>query len=679
MSSRHTTAAPAGRARILLAAPLLASGLTAVGLAPPAAAAARADLTVTSVSAPGSATPGGTLALQAVVKNVGRRDATTTTTRFVLSRDQARGRSDTSLGTARTRSLDPRSQRTVRISATLPATQATGRWYVIACADDTRRVRESREGNNCRASAALTLAVPEVPTFPLEPDPLAVGASTLEPQNRRTATAGLEGPTTITATATDGTTYTLRVPPTALLSEERITLTPVAGVAGLPLADGLRAAVEIEPHGLMLQEPATLVIDSPDLGPIAQQTPFVFHEAGADLHAYPVAAPGAGDDEDVVRLELSHFSTAGVGSGTSADRSNLATHPPARSSSQLASALAEMTRSERASQEAGNPPDPAVGQQQVAALEAYATDVVTPRLDAATGNPDLAPGAVAEAVAVARQIALLDADNPVAFATLQKVAALLESLITPYDQRCQQHDIRAIALLIGLARQLALLTGDESDSATRAFDAALRCARYEVELDSTVDHTRNFSSGGSTNTLNAHIRMQSTTVVPALASGVSALDYTDASLHQRQEGDDAFVDDALVSTRAGSITADILERANPIDPGPGGTPAPPIPLVRLLPGLGAEGAAHPPTERLRRTTSLPGYEPTEYDTTFWMDSVVGFSDFFPLRIEEDLEPQPGSAVLLEKTRDGSFGSVGSVTGLLTEHRVVKVTHTPQGG
>lgn len=679
MHAHHRTRPPAPL-RVLLTALLLASGLTAAGVASPAAAAARADLTVAAVTAPATATAGGRVALRAVVRNAGRRDARATTTRFAWSRDRTWGRTDTTLGQVRTRAVARRDRRTVRLTASLPAS-ASGRGYVVVCADAKRTLRESREANNCRASDAVQVGSPSAtPTFPLDPDPLAVGGSTLQTARRVTATAGTEAPTTITATANDGTTYTLTIPPTALLSEERITMTPVAAVAGLPLSEGLRAAVQLEPHGLMLQTPATLVIDSPDLGALERQTPFVFHEGGEDLHAHPVAAPRAADDQDVVRLQLSHFSTAGVGSGTPADRSNLAAHPPARPSSQLSSSIAELTRAERASQEAGNPPNPNVTQQAVATLEAYLDQVVSPRLDAATGNPELAPGAIAEAIAVARQIALLgDEDNPRAAAILQKVVRLLESLIATYDTRCQQHDITAIAQLVGLARQLALLAGDESAGATRAFDAALRCARYKVELDSTVDHTRNFSAGNSTNTLNAHVRMQSTTNVPALASGVGALEHTEASLHQRQEGDGAWVDDALVSTSPGSITVDVLERANPIDPGPGGTPALPVPYVRLLPGVGAGGATHEPTERLRRTTSLPGYEPTETDVTFWMDSVLGFSEFFPLRFEEDLEPKAGEAVLLEKTRDGSFGSVSSVTGLLTEHRVVTVTHTPQAG
>lgn len=664
---------------------LLAAALPALlllgPLQGPATAGPLPDLRVKRVSADASTVAqGGQLSVKDTTANTGRVKAGRSKTRYHLSRDRSYSRKDRALGIRKVPALKPDGKNTGSQTVVVPAATPTGQWYVLACADAKQQVKESKEGNNCRATSdPVTVTEPtSTVTFPMEPDPLTVGPSTLEVENQVTATAGTDAPTTITATGSDGTTYTLHVPPTALLSEEEITLTPVAAVADLPLADGLRAAVQLEPHGLMLQEPATLVIDSPDLGALSAQTPFVFHDDGEDLHPYPVESPAGSDDADVVRLNLTHFSTAGVGAATTADRSSLASHPPARTSSQLAAANAELTRAERESVESGNPPDPAVGQQMITNLEAYATQVVIPQMDAAAGNPDLAPGAISEAIAVARQIALLgDEDNPVAAQLMQKALQLLESLIDPLDQRCQQHDIRAIGLLVGLARQLALLGGAESPAAARAWDAALRCAQYEVTFDSTMDYTRNYTNDGWTVTNDDHLRLQSTTQVAALSPGVSVLDYTEASVSHRQEGDGAWLENHLVSTQPGSINVDVLARANPRDPGPGGTPAPPMPFVRLLPGIGAEGVAQPPTEHIELTSSLG--EPSEYDTTYWMNQVIAFSEFYPLGYEEDLEPQPGNAVLLEKTHDNTFGSVTAMTGYLTEHRVVKVTHTPEAG
>ena len=65
----------------------------------------------------------------------------------------------------------------------------------------------------------------------------------------------------ITATAADGTRFTLVVPPQALLSEVEIKMTPVAQVGLFPLSGDLVAAVQLEPEGLLLWEPASLTIE----------------------------------------------------------------------------------------------------------------------------------------------------------------------------------------------------------------------------------------------------------------------------------------------------------------------------------------------------------------------------------------------------------------------------------
>ena len=74
-----------------------------------------------------------------------------------------------------------------------------------------------------------------------------------------TATIGAEGGT-LSATAADGTTYELVIPPDALDFNETISMTPIRAVEGLPLSGGLAGAVTLEPAGIIFYEPATLII-----------------------------------------------------------------------------------------------------------------------------------------------------------------------------------------------------------------------------------------------------------------------------------------------------------------------------------------------------------------------------------------------------------------------------------
>ena len=56
--------------------------------------------------------------------------------------------------------------RTVRIAAAVPAGLAAGSHPVRVCADATKRVRERREGNNCRRVGTLTVPVDSTPVGP---------------------------------------------------------------------------------------------------------------------------------------------------------------------------------------------------------------------------------------------------------------------------------------------------------------------------------------------------------------------------------------------------------------------------------------------------------------------------------------------------------------------------------
>ena len=69
------------------------------------------------------------------------------------------------------RRLKPRQRSRATVVEQIPRTIALGRWVVLACADDTLRVREGFERNNCRSSRALTISGPAVPPPPPPPSP----------------------------------------------------------------------------------------------------------------------------------------------------------------------------------------------------------------------------------------------------------------------------------------------------------------------------------------------------------------------------------------------------------------------------------------------------------------------------------------------------------------------------
>jgi hypothetical protein len=113
------------------------------------------DLRTTRVSDPSaSATVGDNFKVSVQVGNVGRGVAGRSIARVYLSRDGAKSASDIRL-TAKLRfgRLGPSKKSTASGTVTVPAAAAPATYFLVACADDAREVRESREKNNCRGSA----------------------------------------------------------------------------------------------------------------------------------------------------------------------------------------------------------------------------------------------------------------------------------------------------------------------------------------------------------------------------------------------------------------------------------------------------------------------------------------------------------------------------------------------
>jgi subtilisin family serine protease len=140
------------------------------------------DLVESGVSVvPAAAAPGTKLTVSAAIQNLGPPGAGSSTTRFWLSSDTTKGVGDVLLsGTQAVAALLPAPPLISSIIVTVPTSTVPGTYYVLACADDTSKVTESQEANNCAAATSTTLiAKPNLVTSSVSnpPSPVATGAS----------------------------------------------------------------------------------------------------------------------------------------------------------------------------------------------------------------------------------------------------------------------------------------------------------------------------------------------------------------------------------------------------------------------------------------------------------------------------------------------------------------------
>jgi hypothetical protein len=138
------------------------SVLLGLALAAGAASAAKPDLLATAVSSKTSATAGGKLPATVTVRNRGSR-AGSSLTGFSLSKDRVPGRDIALNGRARTDDLKPNQSSRSNLSTGVPGSVSAGTYFVIACSDAGRRIRESSEKNNCKASRSTVRVTPAGP------------------------------------------------------------------------------------------------------------------------------------------------------------------------------------------------------------------------------------------------------------------------------------------------------------------------------------------------------------------------------------------------------------------------------------------------------------------------------------------------------------------------------------
>jgi hypothetical protein len=315
---------------------------------------------------------------------------------------------------------------------------------------------------------------------------------------------------TVSATGSDGVTFTLVVPPNALLVSQQITLTPVASIAGLPFQGGLSAAVHLEPDGLTLFKPATLTIahNKPAPPPYAQ-IGFEYQGSGTGLHFYPTQQASG------LEFTLMHFTSPGVGGVSKQDVNAQLGHAPADNLAQIEQYIAALNETQRQLVILDNGQalsTEALMALYAAALAAEERLVLNPEIAAATQQ-----GAPYEVVATALQHLnewklesdSFDIPQPDYDALLARISEVLPALFKNQVNACfTNDDIRAALRAFELLRMAQVVGADVA----LPLDPILRCLHFEVDFETQLNGVR--PPGGTT----ADMHLKASSVPVGMAS-----------------------------------------------------------------------------------------------------------------------------------------------------------------
>ncbi len=141
--------------------------------------------------------------------------------------------------------------------------------------------------------------------FELPPDPLSVTPA-LDSVHSITQGISAANGGTVTTTGADGSAFSLTIPPNSLASDERITMTPVTGMDGIPAGGTFVAGVEMQPDGLRFLQPATLSIQPPVAVSAEKAVGYGYHGSGQNFHLEPLFPDSA------LTLQINHFSGVGI-------------------------------------------------------------------------------------------------------------------------------------------------------------------------------------------------------------------------------------------------------------------------------------------------------------------------------------------------------------------------------
>ncbi|HTI99217.1 MAG TPA: Ig-like domain-containing protein, partial [Dongiaceae bacterium] len=323
---------------------------------------------------------------------------------------------------------------------------------------------------------------------PPAPNPLTVNPTL---HSNVTATAALdEFGGTLRLTNAAGYVFALNVPPGALAWPETITMTDVAALGGLPFSGGLRAAVDLQPDGLMFETPARLDIIAP-----ADVNPATVIGFGARPDGSQFALRPSFQTNRTTSLYLWHFSMAGTGSGSAGDAANQTQNAPDSQMESLTQQAAAAIQACRA-----DPNCELNSQEKMSELitiyTQMADQVVLPKLKTAVADDAMLDDALYTWLQWLREMALLgiydddmlgNSDTSGLATRVRRAGSLaaqaLRNGIKQNCDRCLQHDVWRIYRVLELARESALL-GLDNDQAF--WTCARKCLVFEMSVESEI-------------------------------------------------------------------------------------------------------------------------------------------------------------------------------------------------
>jgi uncharacterized protein (TIGR02145 family) len=249
------------------------------------------------------------------------------------------------------------------------------------------------------------------------PNPLNVVVS-LDAQLSVSSTITTDGGT-LSATGADGTKYTLTFPKGALFGKEVITITPIAGIAGLHFSGPVVGGLQMAPDGLRLLKAAILTIESPKVVASAgfETVAFGYEKNGEGVFLSLPEIKG-----NTISMEIWHFSGGGAAQAKPAEvKTHYSQYIPSDEENAFYQRMSEYIGRQRQAQILGLPENPDLWTTiEKMAREAY-DKFVAPLLPVALNDCAKAPAILSRALGCARQMALMGWNETIFEAEYQKI------------------------------------------------------------------------------------------------------------------------------------------------------------------------------------------------------------------------------------------------------------------
>ena len=127
------------------------------------------DLTISALTAPAAAVPGGSVTVSDTMKNIGGGGAGVSITSFYLSTNLVLDAADAFLGSRPAGSLGPAGTESASTVLTIPAGTPAAVYFVFAKADGGDAVAETQEGNNLKFTTSIAIGADLLPSSAVMP------------------------------------------------------------------------------------------------------------------------------------------------------------------------------------------------------------------------------------------------------------------------------------------------------------------------------------------------------------------------------------------------------------------------------------------------------------------------------------------------------------------------------